>query len=256
MCRIDVAVKMDGTPVNPVMSICSITEPGRVPAKATAPKARPAPRQTPAGPAREPVWLLMQSKLTVNAPGDAYEREADSVASRIMQMPEGERTRRRLDAASDTGAAQRMEGEEETAQAAPLQREQGVDEEEEMQMAALQREAVEEEANAAGRGDSAGEDRPEVPRLPVDEAPGTEEEETPAPAAGEVRRAASGRAPDRTGGNAERGIRAAMAGPGRTLPAPLAAERSSSGGSGKSKGCCAGWGGAGAGAAGDGDAAG
>jgi len=32
--------------------------------------------------------LLLQAKLTVNAPGDVYEQEADHVADRVMRMPE------------------------------------------------------------------------------------------------------------------------------------------------------------------------
>ncbi len=32
---------------------------------------------------------FFQSKLTVNTPGDAYEQEADSMADRVMRMPEG-----------------------------------------------------------------------------------------------------------------------------------------------------------------------
>jgi hypothetical protein len=32
--------------------------------------------------------FMPQAKLTVNAPGDRFEREADCVAEQIMQMPE------------------------------------------------------------------------------------------------------------------------------------------------------------------------
>src|SRR4051812_49246356 len=32
--------------------------------------------------------LSLQTKLSVTAPGDAYEREADSIAERVMRMPE------------------------------------------------------------------------------------------------------------------------------------------------------------------------
>lgn len=39
-------------------------------------------------PAHSPVTPVIQMKLTVNAPGDAYEREADRMAEDVSQMPE------------------------------------------------------------------------------------------------------------------------------------------------------------------------
>ena len=41
-----------------------------------------------AGTARLARYLQAKSELTVGAPGDRYEREADAVADRVMAMPE------------------------------------------------------------------------------------------------------------------------------------------------------------------------
>lgn len=49
-----------------------------------------------------PVWTqskrpLLQTKLTINQPGDAYEQEADRVANQVMRMPEPQAQRQPLD---------------------------------------------------------------------------------------------------------------------------------------------------------------
>ncbi len=72
---------------------------------------------------------FIQAKMSVNAPNDIYEQEADAVAASVvsrMRAPEVQR-----------------EGEEEELQMMPIQRE--AEEEEELQMMPLQREAEEEE---------------------------------------------------------------------------------------------------------------
>ena len=95
----------------------------------------------------------LQAKLKIGEPNDRFEREADTVADRIMQMPESATNRRQpndLSAGSahsggdvQTCAVQRQDDEEETAQTFPLQRQ--VEEEEEMQPLSLQRQEEEEE---------------------------------------------------------------------------------------------------------------
>ena len=115
----------------------------RGPAPATA--AKPAARKLHPVPRRDPLASFLQTKLTVNAPNDAYEREADSVAARILQMPEQDHEHRKLKGGHDDTLIQRQE--EEEAQATPLQREE--EEEEAMQAAPLQRQEEEEEAQAA-----------------------------------------------------------------------------------------------------------
>src|SRR6185295_6852750 len=54
-----------------------------------------APAASARAPAVNPVWHrlatsagLLQAKLAVNAPGDAYEREADRVADQVLRMPD------------------------------------------------------------------------------------------------------------------------------------------------------------------------
>jgi len=53
---------------------------------------------------------LIQAKLTVGAPGDSYEQEADLIAAQVMRMPEP----------SQTDSVQRHEDEDEMAQMQPL----------------------------------------------------------------------------------------------------------------------------------------
>ena len=115
------------------------------PHPAPAPKAKPAPRKAPTVPKGDAVAPFLQAKLTVNAPNDAYEQEADSVAARIMQMPENEHKTRPISkpCGCDAVSLQRAPDEED-AQAAPLQRE-AAEEEDELQAKPLQREEMEEE---------------------------------------------------------------------------------------------------------------
>ncbi|MFL4470112.1 DUF4157 domain-containing protein [Tateyamaria armeniaca] len=135
-------------------------------------KPKPTARASPAAPRRDGVAALMQAKLTVNAPGDVYEQEADSVAARIMQMPEQQAKSKRKKPGPDSGGGVQRQAtsglqakcatcedqdrpkddanapslqreEDEEAMAAPLQRE--AEEEEELQAAPLQRESEDEE---------------------------------------------------------------------------------------------------------------
>ncbi|MGZ9255480.1 MAG: eCIS core domain-containing protein [Candidatus Binatia bacterium] len=66
------------------------------------------PSQTEAGPASNPVWawlaFRLQPKLTVSAPDDPYEREADRVADQVMRMPEPRIQRQCADTCTDRGA--------------------------------------------------------------------------------------------------------------------------------------------------------
>ena len=90
------------------------------------PNATAASRKAPvATPKRDPLAAFLQAKLTVNAPGDAYEQEADSVAARIMQMPEGERKKRPPPGGSNAGGPVQRQAEDDEAQTAPFQREEG-----------------------------------------------------------------------------------------------------------------------------------
>ena len=57
----------------------------------------------------------LQAKLTIGAPDDAYEREADRVADAVMRMPEP-----RVQAAPKCNAAACSQAEEETIQAKPI----------------------------------------------------------------------------------------------------------------------------------------
>ena len=121
---------------------------------------KPAARTRHPAPKRDALASILQAKLTVNAPGDAYEREADSVAARILQMPEQEHKRRPVNAGHEGASIQRKEEDEvhakcaacaerEQAQTAPLQLQQ--EEEEMVQEAPLQREEEEEDAMQAER---------------------------------------------------------------------------------------------------------
>ena len=100
-------------------------------------------------------------RMTVNAPGDAYEQEADSVASSVtsdhsgsqaqrQEMPEDELQAQLLQRQEEdeevamTKAIQRQEEDEEMAMTKAIQR-QEVPEEDELQMQILQRQAEEEE---------------------------------------------------------------------------------------------------------------
>jgi len=93
----------------------------------------------------------LQAKLKINEPNDRFEREADAVADRVMQLPESEVKRKRGDGCStcekgrkeevQTFSLQRQE-EEEAAQTFSLQRQE---EEEEAQTFSLQRQEEEEE---------------------------------------------------------------------------------------------------------------
>lgn len=119
-------------------------------------KVKPVVRKAPATSKGDAVATFLQAKLTVNAPDDAYEQEADSVAARIMQMPENKHATRSGstsgvgDAVSlqrvvdDEDAPLQREAEEDEIQAKPLQRED-MDDDEEVQAKPLQREAVTEE---------------------------------------------------------------------------------------------------------------
>jgi hypothetical protein len=127
------------------------------PAPSKASGAVPAPRRAKAA-RRCKATLPLQAKLKINEPNDRFEREADAVADRVMQMPEPETKHRHADGCSicrkrreedlQTFSLQRLADEEEEAQAASLQRRE--DEEGEAQTASLQRqEDEEEEAQAA-----------------------------------------------------------------------------------------------------------
>jgi hypothetical protein len=72
---------------------------------------------------------VIQTKMTVNEPGDEYEHEADRVAHEVMTMPD---------------PVQREGMEEEEMMMKPIQRE-GMEEEEEMMMKPIQRQEMEEE---------------------------------------------------------------------------------------------------------------
>ncbi len=65
-------------------------EPGKAKAEVPGQKAKQQPA-SPKEPAFNPLWerlaLGVQAKLTVSAPDDPYEREADQVAERVMRMP-------------------------------------------------------------------------------------------------------------------------------------------------------------------------
>jgi hypothetical protein len=98
-------------------------------------------------PPRAAAKSLLQAKLTINDPNDRFEREADSVAERVLHMPE-----RRAAGARSAGEESRPAGrvqrqpDEEEAQTFALQRQE---EEEEAQTFSLQRQEEEEEAQTA-----------------------------------------------------------------------------------------------------------
>jgi hypothetical protein len=83
-------------------------------------------------------------RMTVNAPGDAYEQEADSVASSMISNQSGSQAQRQEEEEVMPKAVQRQEEEEEMAMAKAVQR-QEMPEEDELQMQALQRQEEEEE---------------------------------------------------------------------------------------------------------------
>jgi hypothetical protein len=71
----------------PASSAPPLAEPGRKAAQpAQAPERIPA--WAAAGGAQPAPSLFVQTKLTVNQPGDAYEQEADRVAEQVLRMPE------------------------------------------------------------------------------------------------------------------------------------------------------------------------
>jgi hypothetical protein len=82
-------------------------------------------------PSSRSVKGFIQAKLTVNAPDDAYEAEADAVAKSA------------LSAFQNTGGIQRQGGEEEELMTKPIQRQEG--EEEELMTKPIQRQEGEEE---------------------------------------------------------------------------------------------------------------
>ncbi len=124
---------------------------------------------------------LLQARLTVNPPDDAYEREADRVAEAVMSMPErqvqrrpGETLRSHPEVLPITPLLQRQEEEEEELQAVVQRQEE---EEEELQaQAVVQRQEEEEEEPI------------QATLLVQRQMEAEEEEEEPAQAKGEVRR--------------------------------------------------------------------
>jgi hypothetical protein len=104
-------------------------------------------------PRRANSTLPLQAKLKINEPNDRFEREADAVADRVMQLPESELKQKRADGCSSCGKGRKEEvqtfslqrqEEEEEAQTFSLQRQE--EEEEELQPYSLQRQEEEEEA--------------------------------------------------------------------------------------------------------------
>ncbi len=106
---------------------------------------------------------LLQAKLTINEPNDRFEQEADSIADRVMHMPE--KQTRVPGAASgsapgDRSRLQRQEEEEEEAlQTSPLQRQE---EEEEAQTFSLQRQEEEEQLQTSALQRRQGEEEEEA----------------------------------------------------------------------------------------------
>lgn len=58
--------------------------------KATAERSRAAPARSTASAQQHAFFKAIQAKLTVNAPGDRHEREAEATADRVMRMPSGD----------------------------------------------------------------------------------------------------------------------------------------------------------------------
>lgn len=88
---------------------------------------------------------VVQTKLTVNEPGDQYEQEADQVAKDVMTMPDPVQREGMEEEELQMKSIQREEmPEEEELQMKAIQRE-GLEEEEELQMKSIQREGLEEE---------------------------------------------------------------------------------------------------------------
>ncbi|MDX2100603.1 MAG: DUF4157 domain-containing protein [Leptolyngbyaceae cyanobacterium bins.59] len=135
----------------------------------------------------------IQAKLTVGAPGDQYEQEADQVANQVMNMPEPAQVQRQ------TGQ------EEEEVQAKPLaagitpvvQRQEAMPEEEEpLQAKLIQREAMpEEEEPIQAKGMVQREAMPEEEEEPLQakliQREAMPEEEEPVQGKGMVQRSAS-----------------------------------------------------------------
>src|SRR4051812_27914976 len=57
--------------------------------------------------------LTVQSKLTVGAPDDPYEQEADAMADKVMRMPEQSFVQRQCDTCENDGKLQRKPQEDE-----------------------------------------------------------------------------------------------------------------------------------------------
>jgi len=122
--------------------------------KASVGRAKPTHKKPTLTPKQDPVSAFLQAKLTVNAPGDAYEKEADSVADRIMQMPESDSQRRQhansgeLNARStnelQTASLQRDELDDEDVQTQRLQRDE-LDDDEDVQTQRLQRDELDDD---------------------------------------------------------------------------------------------------------------
>ncbi|MBZ0299675.1 MAG: DUF4157 domain-containing protein, partial [Anaerolineae bacterium] len=136
---------------------------------------------------------VVQTKMTVNEPGDQYEQEADQVAHEVMTMPdslqregmpeEEELQAKRLqrqempeeeELAMKSIQRQDMPEEEEELQAKHLQR---AGEEEELAMKPIQREGMEEEELAMKPVQREGMEEEELAMKPIQRQEGLEEEE-------------------------------------------------------------------------------
>jgi hypothetical protein len=76
------------------------------------PASKPAAALSERQPVRNPLWHVLstrlQPKLTVNQPGDSYEREADRVADEVMRIPEGRSVQRMCAACEEEIQVQRL----------------------------------------------------------------------------------------------------------------------------------------------------
>jgi hypothetical protein len=79
-----------------------------------------------AGTANLARYLRMKSELTVGAPGDRYEREADAVADRVMAMPEPTVQRQELEEEEPPKVQAQVEEDDELARAKPSREERPV----------------------------------------------------------------------------------------------------------------------------------
>ncbi|MBI1356593.1 MAG: DUF4157 domain-containing protein [Acidobacteria bacterium] len=224
------------------MAVLAGRKPANKPAAQRAGSA--APQRRPAKPSPKP---LLQAKLTINNPNDRFEQEADSIADRVMSMPEKpsrftgagpgeeEAGRPRMqrqpeeEEQAQTKALQREEEpDEETAQTSSLQRreeeekaqtsslQRQEDGEEEAQTSSLQREE-EEEAQTSSlqrQMEQAEEEEPAVAQREEDEAQRQEEGE-------EVQAKGRPRGAPRVTRSFETRLNALRAGGGRPLDAPL-----------------------------------